>query len=317
MSDEGCRSTEGLCCRSTGVSENWSTGLVSGSTVVEQNRATRKCCCRSIGSALPCGSCVPNLQDLHQAQGLQPPEHLFSDLLNYADDPPGHAGLHCCPEQVSKAQPCLTAQYRSMSEMECRSMSDEGCRSMEGLCCRSTGVSENRSTGLVSGSTVVEQNRATRKCCCRSIGSALPCGSCVPNLQDLHQAQGLQPPEHIFSALLHYADDPHGHAGLHCCPEQVSKAQPCIAAQYRSMFEMECRSTSGEGCRLTESLCCRSTGVSENRSTGLVSGSTVVEQNRATRKCCCRSIGSAPPCGSCVPNLQDLVRILVEFPCCF
>ncbi|KAF3545995.1 hypothetical protein DY000_02004287 [Brassica cretica] len=109
--------------------------------------------------------------------------------------------------------------------------------------------------------------------------------------------------------MLHYANDPPRHAGLHCCPEQVSKAQPCLAGQYRSMSEMECRSMSGERCR--------STGVSENRSTGLVSVSTVVEQNRATRKCCCRSIRSALPCGSSVLNLQDLVRISVEFPCCF
>ncbi|KAF3548638.1 hypothetical protein DY000_02007478 [Brassica cretica] len=70
---------------------------------------------------------------------FKPPERLFSDLLHYADDPPGHAGLHCCPEQVSKAQPLLAVQYRSMSEMECRSTSGEGYRSMEVLCCRSTG----------------------------------------------------------------------------------------------------------------------------------------------------------------------------------
>ncbi|KAF3573379.1 hypothetical protein F2Q69_00058582 [Brassica cretica] len=197
-----------------------------------------------------------------------------------------------------------------MSEMECRSISGEGYRSTEGLCCRSTGVSENRSTGLVSGSTVVERNRATRKCCCRSIGSTLPYRSCIPNLQD-------QPLEHLFSDLLHYADDPPGNAGLHCCHEQVSKAQPYLAVQYRSMSEMECRSISGEGYRSTEGLCCRSTGVSENRSTGLVSGSTVVEQNRATRKCCCRSTGSTLPYRSCIPNFQDQVRISVGIPCCF
>ncbi|KAF3500022.1 hypothetical protein F2Q69_00042194 [Brassica cretica] len=240
-------------------------------------------CYRSIGSALPYGSYVPDLQDLDQAQGLQHPEHIFYDLLHYADDPPGHAGY----------------------------------RSTEGLCCRSIGVSENLSTGLVSGSTVVEQNRATWSCCCRSIGSALPYGSCVPDLQDLDQAQGLQHPEHIFYDLLHYADDPPGHAGLHCCPEQVSKARPLLAVQYRSMSDMECRSMSGEGYRSTEGLCCLSIGVSENLSTGLVSGSTVVEQNRATRSCCCRSIGSALPYGSCVPDLQDLVRISVVIPCCF
>ncbi|KAF2603306.1 hypothetical protein F2Q70_00026220 [Brassica cretica] len=117
--------------------------------------------------------------------------------------------------------------------------------------------------------------------------------------------------------LLHYVDDPPGHAGLHCCPEQESKAQPCLAVQYRSMSEMESRSMSDKGYRSTEGLCCRSTWVSENWSTGLVSGSTVDEQNRATRKCCCRSIGSALPYGSCVPNLHDLVRISVGIPCCF
>ncbi|KAF3604901.1 hypothetical protein DY000_02049306 [Brassica cretica] len=131
-----------------------------------------------------------------------------------------------------------------------------------------------------------------------------------------HQAQGLQPPEHLSSDLLHYADDPPGHAGLHCCLVQVSKAQPCLAAQYRSMSGMEYRSMSDEGCWSTEGECCRSTVVSEYRSTELVSGSTVVKQNRATHKWCCRSMRSALPCGSNVPNLQDLVRIAIEFPCC-
>ncbi|KAF2582496.1 hypothetical protein F2Q68_00005054 [Brassica cretica] len=83
------------------------------------------------------------------------------------------------------------------------------------------------------------------------------------------------------------------------------------------MSEMECRSMSGEGYRSTEDLCCRSIGVSEKLSMGLVSGLTVVEQNRATRSCCCRSIGSTLPYGSCVPDLQDLVRISVVIPCCF
>ncbi|KAF3549904.1 hypothetical protein DY000_02007658 [Brassica cretica] len=133
----------------------------------------------------------------------------------------------------------------------------------------------------------------------------------------LLQAQGLQPNDHLFSDLLHYADDPPGHAGLHCCPEQVSKAQPLLAVQYRSLSEMECRSMSGEGYRSTEGFFYRSMGRSENLSTGLVSGSTVVEHNRATRSCCCRSIGSALPYGSCVPDLQDLVRISVVIPCCF
>ncbi|KAF2570909.1 hypothetical protein F2Q70_00002677 [Brassica cretica] len=50
-----------------------------------------------------------------KAQGLQPPEHLSSDLLHQADDPPGHAGFHCYLVQVSKAQQSLAAQYRSMS----------------------------------------------------------------------------------------------------------------------------------------------------------------------------------------------------------
>ncbi|KAF2576227.1 hypothetical protein F2Q70_00003797 [Brassica cretica] len=57
--------------------------------------------------------------------------------------------------------------------------------------------------------------------------------------------------------------------------------------------------------------------VSENRSTELVSGSTVVEQNQATQSCCCRSIKSVFSYGSCVPDLQDLVRISVVVPCRF
>ncbi|KAF2579579.1 hypothetical protein F2Q68_00004850 [Brassica cretica] len=84
-------------------------------------------------------------------------------------DPPSHAGLHCCLVQVSKAQPSLAAQYRSMSGIEYRSMSDEGCCLTEGECCLSTGVSEYWSTELASGSTAVEQNRATHKWCCRSM----------------------------------------------------------------------------------------------------------------------------------------------------
>ncbi|KAF3566602.1 hypothetical protein DY000_02014346 [Brassica cretica] len=132
-----------------------------------------------------------------------------------------------------------------------------------------------------------------------------------------HQAQGLQPPEHLSFDLLHYADDPLGHAGLHCYLVQVSKEQPSLAAQQRSMSGMEYRSMSNERCWSTEGECCRSTVVREYQSTELVYGSTVVEQNRATHKCCCRSMRSALPCGWNVPNLQDLVRIAVEFPGCF
>ncbi|KAG5375887.1 hypothetical protein IGI04_040483 [Brassica rapa subsp. trilocularis] len=71
------------------------------------------------------------------------------------------------------------------------------------------------------------------------------------------------------------------------------------------------------GCRSMEDECLWSTVVSEYRSTGLVSGSTVVEQNRATNGCCCQSMRSALLCGLNAPNLQYLVRIVVGFPCCF
>ncbi|KAF2571526.1 hypothetical protein F2Q70_00002180 [Brassica cretica] len=63
-----------------------------------------------------------HIKSVASGQGLQPPEHLSSDLLHYADDPPIHAGPHCYRVQVSKAQPCLAAQYRSTSGMECRSI---------------------------------------------------------------------------------------------------------------------------------------------------------------------------------------------------
>ncbi|KAF3496668.1 hypothetical protein DY000_02053611 [Brassica cretica] len=59
-----------------------------------------------------------------EAGGLQPPDHLSSDLLHYADDPPGHAGFQSCPDLELVLQPCFAAQYRSMSEVECRLMSD-------------------------------------------------------------------------------------------------------------------------------------------------------------------------------------------------
>ncbi|KAF2590803.1 hypothetical protein F2Q70_00038697 [Brassica cretica] len=39
--------------------------------------------------------------------GLQPPEHLSSDLLHYADDIPGHAGLLSHHVQESMSQPCV------------------------------------------------------------------------------------------------------------------------------------------------------------------------------------------------------------------
>ncbi|KAF2570051.1 hypothetical protein F2Q70_00003585 [Brassica cretica] len=69
--------------------------------------------------------------------------------------------------------------------MEYRSMSDGLCRSMEDECLRSKVLGEYLSTGLVSGSTVVKRNRATNRCCCRSMRRALLCGLNAPNLQDL------------------------------------------------------------------------------------------------------------------------------------
>ncbi|KAF3539511.1 hypothetical protein F2Q69_00021679 [Brassica cretica] len=64
-------------------------------------------------------------------------------------------------------------------------MSDGRCRSREDECLRSTVVSEYRSTGLVSRSTVVRRNRPTNGCCCRSRRSAPLSGLNAPNLQDL------------------------------------------------------------------------------------------------------------------------------------
>ncbi|KAF3591300.1 hypothetical protein DY000_02021982 [Brassica cretica] len=117
--------------------------------------------------------------------------------------------------------------------------------------------------------------------------------------------------------MLHYADDLPCHAGPLSHLEQLSKLQPCLAAQYRSMSGREYRSMSDGRCRSMEDECLQSTVVSEYLSTGLVSGSTVVERNRATNRCCCRSMRSALLCGLNAPNLQDLVRIVVGFPCCF
>ncbi|KAF3485655.1 hypothetical protein F2Q69_00052720 [Brassica cretica] len=117
--------------------------------------------------------------------------------------------------------------------------------------------------------------------------------------------------------MVHYADDPPGHEGLLSHLVQVSKSQPCLAAQYRSMSGLEYRSMSDGRCWSMEDECLRSTVVSEYWSTGLVYGSTVVERNRAANMCCCRSMRSALLCGLNAPNFQDLVRIAVEFPCYF
>ena len=98
---------------------------------------------------------------------------------------------------------------------------------------------------------------------------------------------------------------------------QEWKLQPCLAAQYRSMFGLKYRSMSDGRCRSTGDECLRSTVMGEYWSTGLVPGSTVVDENRATNKRCCRLMRSALFCGLNAPNLQDMVRIEVEFPCCF
>ncbi|KAF3572653.1 hypothetical protein F2Q69_00059341 [Brassica cretica] len=124
-----------------------------------------------------------------------------------------------------------------------------------------------------------------------------------------YQAQGLEPPEHLSSDLLHYADDPPGHTGLPHHHVQESKSQPCRAAQYRSMFGLKCRSISDGRCR--------STVESECRLMRLVSGSTVVDENRSMNLCCCRSMRNVFLYGLNTPSLQDLMRIAVEFHCCF
>ncbi|KAF3555870.1 hypothetical protein F2Q69_00013325 [Brassica cretica] len=69
--------------------------------------------------------------------------------------------------------------------------------------------------------------------------------------------------------------------------------------------------------RSTEDECLWLTVVSECRSTGIVPGSTVVDENQLRSKCCCRSMRNALLFRLNAPSLQDLVRIAVEFPCCF
>ncbi|KAF3511424.1 hypothetical protein F2Q69_00006588 [Brassica cretica] len=93
--------------------------------------------------------------------------------------------------------------------------------------------------------------------------------------------------------MLHYADDLSSHAGLPSHHVQVSRSQPCLTAQYRSMFGPKYRSTSDGRCRSTEEECLRSMVVSEYRSmvvseyqsTRLVPRSTMADENRATNKC--------------------------------
>ncbi|KAF3547116.1 hypothetical protein DY000_02007739 [Brassica cretica] len=77
-----------------------------------------------------------------------------------------------------------------------------------------------------------------------------------------------------------------------------------VATMSRSSVSIDVRTEgSSDGrCRSTEDECIRSTVVSECLS---------------TNQCCCWSMRSVFPCGLNVPNLQDLLRIAVEFPCCF
>ncbi|KAF3505863.1 hypothetical protein F2Q69_00006023 [Brassica cretica] len=83
------------------------------------------------------------------------------------------------------------------------------------------------------------------------------------------------------------------------------------------MFGLKYQSIWDGRCRSTEDECLRAMVVSEYRSTGLVSGSTVVDRNRSMNRWCCRSMKSALLCGLNAPSLQDLVRIVVKFPSCF
>ncbi|KAF3564090.1 hypothetical protein DY000_02015763 [Brassica cretica] len=134
---------------------------------------------------LKSGQSASQEEAVEKRNGLQPPEHLSSDLLHYEDDLPGHAGLLSHHVQESKSQPCLAAQYRSMSGLKYLPMSDGRCRSTKDECLWSMVVSECRSTGLVPGSTVADENQATNKFCCRLMRNVLPCGLNAPSLQDL------------------------------------------------------------------------------------------------------------------------------------
>ena len=83
------------------------------------------------------------------------------------------------------------------------------------------------------------------------------------------------------------------------------------------MFGLKYRSTSDERCRSTEEECLRSMVVSECRSMRLVFESRVADENQATNKCYFRSMRNIFLCGLSVPSLHDLMRIAIEFPCCF
>ncbi|KAF3565464.1 hypothetical protein DY000_02015986 [Brassica cretica] len=127
-----------------------------------------------------------------------------------------------------------------MSGLEYRSMSDGRCRSMEDECLWLTVVSEYRSTGLVPGSTVVERNRATNRCYCRSMRSALLCGLNAPNMQDLsstlinkpigsrflvaRKRSGASPPR-LPAANQEPALSTH-HQATWACPDQLAIRRP-------------------------------------------------------------------------------------------
>ncbi|KAF2577293.1 hypothetical protein F2Q68_00004843 [Brassica cretica] len=62
----------------------------------------------------------------------------------------------------------------------------------------------------------------------------------------------LHPHDHLSYDLLHYADDPPGHADFQSRPELELVSQPCFVAQYRSMSEAECQLMPGGHGRSTE-----------------------------------------------------------------
>ncbi|KAF3509722.1 hypothetical protein F2Q69_00006262 [Brassica cretica] len=71
-------------------------------------------------------------------------------------------------------------KYRSMSDGRCRSTGDE--------CLWSMVMGEYRST-------VVDENQATNKRCCRSMRSTLLCGFNAPSLHDLNEFEALSEEE--------------------------------------------------------------------------------------------------------------------------
>ena len=108
---------------------------------------------------------LEQLQQYHHLDHeLQPSDHLTSDLLHYAEDPPSHAGLHSHPTLGLVSQPCLADGHQSMFGLNCRSAVAHNCGRRIRCICRRLLRSVSRRTDFVVDRTLFFADRAFQEC---------------------------------------------------------------------------------------------------------------------------------------------------------